>query len=186
MKDRRSVSLSSYHRASSTITTSIIIGINTRCWPAMALTLSLLVAGSSAAVTPQGIPEPPQGLGTEYTAASAPGSSTGQNNVNGNGSNASSIGGGNSNSNGLNGIVGNSIVTEDCDPDNVGFELVTGYVYTAPTSLLESIPGSLMLTECLETCQSNDTCKAVNYETGLCVLFSSNADSNPGQFYQYT
>ena len=71
--------------------------------------------------------------------------------------------------------------TDECDPDMVGFELVTGYVYSAPKNLIESIPGSLMLTECLETCQANDSCQAVNYETGLCVLFSSNADSNPGE-----
>lgn len=38
-----------------------------------------------------------------------------------------------------------------------------------------------MLTDCLEACQSNDTCGAVNYETGLCVLFSSNADKQPGK-----
>ncbi|XP_037909523.1 uncharacterized protein LOC119650659 isoform X2 [Hermetia illucens] len=37
-----------------------------------------------------------------------------------------------------------------------------------------------MLTDCLEACQHNDSCSAVNYETGLCVLFSSNADKLPG------
>lgn len=76
---------------------------------------------------------------------------------------------------------GGSPAADECDPDMVGFELVSGYVYTAPKNLIESIPGSLMLTECLETCQANDSCQAVNYETGLCVLFSSNADSNPGK-----
>lgn len=69
---------------------------------------------------------------------------------------------------------------EDCDPEMVGFELVTGYVFSAPTDLLDSLPGTLMLTDCLESCQSNDSCQAVNYETGLCVLFSSNADTYPG------
>lgn len=39
-----------------------------------------------------------------------------------------------------------------------------------------------MLTDCLEQCQANDTCRAVNYETGLCVLFSSDADQLPGMF----
>lgn len=77
--------------------------------------------------------------------------------------------------------TGPSAGSDECDPEMVGFELVTGYVYTAPTNLLESIPGTLMLTDCLETCQANDSCQAVNYETGLCVLFSSNADSNPGK-----
>lgn len=77
--------------------------------------------------------------------------------------------------------TGPSAGSDECDPEMVGFELVTGYVYTAPTNMLESIPGTLMLTDCLETCQANDSCQAVNYETGLCVLFSSNADSNPGK-----
>lgn len=45
------------------------------------------------------------------------------------------------------------------------------------------MPGTLMLTDCLEACQSNDSCRAVNYETGLCVLFSSNSDKLPGNFY---
>lgn len=69
----------------------------------------------------------------------------------------------------------------DCDPDNIGFELITGYVFSAPSDLLDSLPGTLMLTDCLEACQGNDSCQAVNYETGLCVLFSSNADTYPGK-----
>ncbi|XP_058813376.1 uncharacterized protein LOC131677531 [Topomyia yanbarensis] len=69
---------------------------------------------------------------------------------------------------------------EDCDPDFVAFELVTGYVFSAPNKLLDSIPGTLMLTDCLEACQNNDSCASVNYETGLCVLFSSNSDKLPG------
>lgn len=70
---------------------------------------------------------------------------------------------------------------EDCDPDMIGFELVTGFVFSAPSNVLDSIPGTLMLTDCLETCQGNDSCQSVNYETGLCVLFSSNADVMPGK-----
>ena len=80
---------------------------------------------------------------------------------------------------GFSGQLGSEL--DDCDPDMIGFELVTGYVYSAPTDLVDSIPGTLMLTDCLENCQNNDTCQAVNYETGLCVLFSSNADSYPGK-----
>lgn len=38
-----------------------------------------------------------------------------------------------------------------------------------------------MITDCLEACQNNDSCSSVNYETGLCVLFSSNADRLPGK-----
>ena len=56
------------------------------------------------------------------------------------------------------------------------------YVFSAPNTLLDSIPGTLMLTDCLEYCQGNDSCSSVNYETGLCVLFSSNADKLPGKF----
>lgn len=70
---------------------------------------------------------------------------------------------------------------EECDPDMIGFELVTGFVYSAPSDLLDSLPGTLMLTDCLEACQGNDSCQSVNYETGLCVLFKSNADSYPGK-----
>lgn len=69
---------------------------------------------------------------------------------------------------------------EECDPEMIGFELVTGYVFSAPLDVMDSLPGTLMLTDCLESCQTNDTCQAVNYETGLCVLFSSNADTYPG------
>jgi hypothetical protein len=70
---------------------------------------------------------------------------------------------------------------EVCDPDMIGFEIVTGYVYSSPKDLLDSIPGTLMLTDCLEACQGNESCRSVNYETGLCVLFASTADMNPGK-----
>lgn len=71
---------------------------------------------------------------------------------------------------------------DDCDPEMIGFELITGNVFSAPGNVLDSIPGTLMLTDCLETCQGNELCKSVNYETGLCVLFSSNADLLPGKY----
>lgn len=69
---------------------------------------------------------------------------------------------------------------DDCDSEMIGFELITGFVFSAPGNALETIP-ALMLTDCLETCQGNDSCKSVNYETGLCILFSSNADALPGK-----
>ncbi|KAK9505823.1 hypothetical protein O3M35_009798 [Rhynocoris fuscipes] len=72
-------------------------------------------------------------------------------------------------------------VLAECDPELLGFELVTGYVFTAPDDLLDSIPGTLMLTDCLEACHANESCHSVNYETGLCVLFASNADNYPGK-----
>ncbi|XP_057658095.1 uncharacterized protein LOC130895022 [Diorhabda carinulata] len=69
---------------------------------------------------------------------------------------------------------------DDCDPEMIGFELITGNVFSAPGYVLDSIPGTLMLTDCLETCQGNESCQSINYETGLCVLFSSTADALPG------
>ena len=65
--------------------------------------------------------------------------------------------------------------------ESVHFELVTGQVYTAPTDMLDSRPGTLMLTDCIELCLSNSTCQSANFETGLCVLFSSSAQSSPGK-----
>lgn len=67
-----------------------------------------------------------------------------------------------------------------CPSDKVTFELVTGFVYSAPADMLDSQPGTLMLTDCIDMCRRNSSCMAVNYETGLCVLFSSNADMYPG------
>lgn len=57
------------------------------------------------------------------------------------------------------------------------------YVFSAPETMIDSIPGTLMLTDCLEQCQTNDSCSSVNYETGLCILFSSNADKLPGKLH---
>lgn len=68
----------------------------------------------------------------------------------------------------------------NCPEDSVTFELITGYVYSAPADMLDSQPGTLMLTDCIQTCRQNASCQSINYETGLCVLFSSNADSMPG------
>ncbi|KAH8383185.1 hypothetical protein KR009_007188 [Drosophila setifemur] len=68
----------------------------------------------------------------------------------------------------------------ECNPELVGFEIVTGYVFSAPEKLMDSQPGTLMLTDCLDTCRRNKTCQSVNYETGLCVLFSAHADQLPG------
>ncbi|XP_036325298.1 uncharacterized protein LOC118738469 [Rhagoletis pomonella] len=73
---------------------------------------------------------------------------------------------------------GNDI--QDCDADFIGFEITTGYVFSAPGKMLRSLPGTLMLTDCLDACRKDPACHAVNYETGLCVLFSSNADKLPG------
>ena len=75
-----------------------------------------------------------------------------------------------------------------CAEKDTHFELVTGYVYTAPDDMLDSRPGTLMLTDCIELCRRNSTCKSANFETGLCVLFGSSAEEFPGKniFYYFT
>ena len=70
---------------------------------------------------------------------------------------------------------------DECPDDQVSFEMVTGYVYTAPADMLDSQPGTLMLTDCIDTCRKNASCQSINYETGLCVLFASNADGGEGK-----
>lgn len=59
------------------------------------------------------------------------------------------------------------------------FELVTGYVFTSSDDTIETIPGVLQLTDCLTKCNDNTTCRAVNYETGLCILLRSDATIKP-------
>jgi len=59
------------------------------------------------------------------------------------------------------------------------FELVTGHVFTAPNDMLDSRPGTLMLTDCIDLCRANTTCQSANFETGLCVLFASSSKVSP-------
>ncbi|KAI2800949.1 hypothetical protein BLOT_013474 [Blomia tropicalis] len=59
------------------------------------------------------------------------------------------------------------------------FELITGHVYTSPADTVTMIPGVLHLSECLDHCRSNQSCKSLNFETGLCVLLSSSAIQRP-------
>ncbi|XP_067124727.1 uncharacterized protein [Centruroides vittatus] len=78
-----------------------------------------------------------------------------------------------------------------CRNGHMTFEMVTGFVYTAPTDTLEVLPGTLQLTECMNYCKRNETCQSINFETGLCVLFSSSAVSStesltPSQFPVFT
>ena len=70
--------------------------------------------------------------------------------------------------------------TADCPAEAISFELVTGYVYSAPADLIDSQTGTLLLTECIDMCRQNSSCQAFNYETGLCVLIDSNADGQEG------
>ncbi|XP_076307552.1 uncharacterized protein LOC143223443 isoform X2 [Tachypleus tridentatus] len=73
-----------------------------------------------------------------------------------------------------------SISAQGCTNGYITFELITGFVYSASEDTLDVAPGTLMLTECLRLCQNNATCQSINFETGLCVLFSSSATQRPG------
>jgi hypothetical protein len=72
-----------------------------------------------------------------------------------------------------------------CADKDTHFELITGYVFTSPEDMLDSRPGTLMLTDCIELCRRNSTCKSANFETGLCVLFGSSAEDYPGKIHIY-
>ena len=78
-------------------------------------------------------------------------------------------------------IARQQIGGQECPDEQLSFEMVTGYVYTAPADMLDSQPGTLMLTDCIDTCRKNSSCRSINYETGLCVLFASNADDGAGK-----
>lgn len=80
----------------------------------------------------------------------------------------------------------NADATDECPDEQLSFEMISGYVYTAPADMLDSQPGTLMLTDCIDKCRANATCKSINYETGLCVLFASSADENAGELISYT
>ena len=73
----------------------------------------------------------------------------------------------------------------NCPTRDVAFELITGYVFTSPDSIVDTRPGVLKLEDCIVACRSNATCLSVNYETGLCVLFSTSADLSPGTYCDF-
>jgi hypothetical protein len=75
-------------------------------------------------------------------------------------------------------LAGSSART--CTPEDVRFELMTGYVYSAPTEIMATRAGVLLLKDCLEQCLQNASCHAVNFETGLCVLFAGGSTDQPG------
>lgn len=54
------------------------------------------------------------------------------------------------------------------------------YLLSSSDNMIEAVP-LLMLSECLEQCRLNSSCHSINYETGLCVLFTSHADKLPGK-----
>jgi hypothetical protein len=70
----------------------------------------------------------------------------------------------------------------DCRQEEVHFEIMTGYVYSAPGEIMVTSSGVLLLRDCLEQCHRNDSCRAINFETGLCVLFSGSYTDQPGRF----
>ena len=68
---------------------------------------------------------------------------------------------------------------------------MTGRVFTSPSDTMIMLPGTLQLTDCISYCQRNVTCKAINFETGLCIILSSSEISypkalSPSQFPVYT
>lgn len=68
-----------------------------------------------------------------------------------------------------------------CRQDDVTFELITGFVYSAPKDVLDTRTGTLKLSDCIAACQEHANCQSLNFETGLCVLFSSSAETHPGK-----
>lgn len=73
----------------------------------------------------------------------------------------------------------------ECSAQDTTFELRTGYVLTSPEEILDTRPDTLQLSECIDACRANISCAALNFETGLCVLFRTNALDAPGNpFYQ--
>ena len=72
-----------------------------------------------------------------------------------------------------------TVSSSECSSGTLTFELITGHVYTSPADTVTMIPGVLHLSECLEHCHNNQSCKSLNFETGLCVLLSSSALQRP-------
>jgi len=72
-------------------------------------------------------------------------------------------------------------LARDCKPEDVTFELVTGFVFSSPQHIIDTKTGTLKLSECITACLENAACQSLNFETGLCVLFASNPDAQPGR-----
>ncbi|XP_071515914.1 uncharacterized protein [Panulirus ornatus] len=64
-----------------------------------------------------------------------------------------------------------------CDGD-ISFELITGFVYSSAEDIMDSKIGTLLLSDCMAECSANPDCQALNFETGLCVLFKTAAGDN--------
>ncbi len=73
----------------------------------------------------------------------------------------------------------------ECSAQDTTFELRTGYVFTSPQEILDTRPDTLQLSECIDACRANTSCAALNFETGLCVLFRTNALDAPGKIQNF-
>ncbi|XP_068220289.1 uncharacterized protein [Palaemon carinicauda] len=60
------------------------------------------------------------------------------------------------------------------------FELITGFVYSSADDIIDSQIGTLLLSDCIDLCLKKEGCQALNFETGLCVLFKTAAGENSG------
>ena len=70
----------------------------------------------------------------------------------------------------------------ECPNGDIGFELITGFVYSSADDIIESNIGALHMNECVQQCRKSPACKALNFETGLCVLFKTAAGSNSCEY----
>lgn len=72
-----------------------------------------------------------------------------------------------------------------CPNGLLTFELSTGFIFK-PTSAHETLsmmPSTLQLTDCLDYCLNNQSCLAINFEMGLCVLLATSAKQNAHNLY---
>ena len=54
-------------------------------------------------------------------------------------------------------------------------------LFSLSSFAVDTRTGVLLLEDCISLCMSNTSCLSINYETGLCVLFSSSAELSPGK-----
>ncbi|KAI1289816.1 hypothetical protein HDE_09060 [Halotydeus destructor] len=67
-----------------------------------------------------------------------------------------------------------------CADGYATFELTTGQVYSAESDeTIQTLPGTLQLTDCIGKCRDDPQCRSMNFETGLCVLFRTSANEKP-------
>nr|CAD7259049.1 unnamed protein product [Timema shepardi] len=69
---------------------------------------------------------------------------------------------------------------DHCYSEDITFELVTGFAYSDSEHILETKQGIVVLEDCIRRCRNHHSCYAVNYETGLCVLFDTKPNVDTG------